>query len=72
MKFKEFFYWFSIIGPVYDIIRGAIAGIAECVGKYADNRRYISELDKFNSDNEKTFDVMAQIDEFSMKKGDSK
>ena len=61
MKFKEFFYWFSIIGPVYDIVRGAIAGIAECVGKYSYNRRYISELNKFNLDNEKPVDDLSRV-----------
>lgn len=53
MKFKEFCYWFSIVGPIYDIIRGALAGIAECVGKFADNRRYLDELKQFNEDNER-------------------
>ena len=51
MKFNKFLYWFSVVGPLYDIIYGAITGIVECVNKYSDNRRYISELNKFNSDN---------------------
>lgn len=48
MKVKKVLYWLSIVPPIFNIVRGAVKGIAEEVLKYSDNRRYLEELKKFN------------------------
>ncbi len=53
MNYKKAVYWLSIVGPVWDIVVGAVKGIAEVVMRYSDNRVYYEQVEKFNQDNER-------------------